>query len=407
VNALPPQTLRTLTPKSSAVRPMPATSQRTPAASKIDRDDRTAALWRRLFFIAMVVLPTVGSGVYFAFVASDRYYAEMLLVARQSVNPTTVQTSLVQSLSAALGPDLDATNAYMIANLITSQNMVRDLDQDGALRRMFSDQAADYLSSFDPKDSDYRLWRYWRRMVAVYIDPVAGLVTVRAQAFRKDDALWLANAIMRKTEQYVDEYDQRSRNDEMRFSEQDVARALEKDTEATAALRAFRDYFGKFNVSDEADADLTLLLAAWTQRIELEVERAISIRMSSASAPTLPTTDASIAALTKQIDELNERLTSTDAKARTTAAAIARFQWLEAERLYAEAIYTAARAAYEHARLEATRQQVYVMSYSPPHVPETAAYPRRVVNTALVFLCTFMLWGIAQLLGSTVADRRV
>ena len=392
---------------------LPATREtRTPAPQRpaMQQEVRATAPKRAirprgLAFLALVILPTLAAAGFYAFVASDRYVAEARLAVRQTKNPMQNVGSLVESLSAMMGPDLDTTNAYMVNNLVRSQNIVRDLDKDGALRRIFSDPAADAFSRFDPSNSDYKLWRYWQRMVAVYIDPVAGLVTIRAQAFRRQDALWIANAVLRKVENYVDEYDQRSRDETMRYAAADVARALEKDRVAIAAYRDYRDFSGKFNVSDDADANLTLLLSAWTQQIALSVQRAASASVSSRKAPTLAIIDGQIEALSRQIDELERKLTSTDAQAKTTSAAIARFNELEAKKQYADAIYNTARAGYESARVDAVRQQVYVMSYAPPSMPEVAQYPRRLANTALVFICALALWGMIRLTWAVVDNR--
>ncbi len=76
-------------------------------------------------------------------------------------------------------------------------------------------------------------------MVVTYIESASGIVTVRVRAFRRDDALNVANAVLRVSEQLVNQMTLRARTESMRHAEEEVRRA---DTLMGSALRDLARY---------------------------------------------------------------------------------------------------------------------------------------------------------------------
>ena len=81
------------------------------------------------------------------------------------------------------------------------------------------------------------------------------------------------------------------------------------------------------------------------------------------------------------------------------------YEELESERRFAETAYQHALEALDRARTNADRQQVYIADFVPPSLPEEALYPHRWCSPGIVFLASFIVWGIGGLTLRSVRDH--
>jgi capsular polysaccharide transport system permease protein len=362
----------------------------------------------RMVFAAMVALPTLAAAFFYGFVAADRYVAEARVAARASHLQEDKAAYLKKAALSmfSLSPSDAMTNAAIVENLVLSRDMVKALDVNGRLRAIYSRPEADLISRFDPDYSNERLWKYWKRMIEADIDPVTGIVTIKAQAFRPDDALWISREVISKLEQFANEYDQRGRDDMLRFANGEVERASAKYLDATIALRDYRDVSGKFDAAGDAASRLTSLLSVLKHKIDLEIEIGAEASLSS-SSPNLAAKRAQVQSLQRQFDDINATITAKNPQTETVSAAISRFERLEVDRAYSGVLYNSARAGYERARVEATRQHVYIFPFIAPRQPDEAVFPRRWVNVLLVFTCALILWGLLRTIIALIADQSI
>jgi capsular polysaccharide transport system permease protein len=114
-----------------------------------------------------------------------------------------------------------------------------------------------------------------------------------------------------------------------------------------------------------------------------------------------------VKALDQQIELLQAQLTSERETANVATTTLARFEELELTRLFSEQLLAIALKAFEQARVTAERQQAYLTVFAAPVVPEEALYPRRGVNTLLVFVCSLILWGVLSLVVAGARDYMV
>ncbi|HLW26553.1 MAG TPA: capsule biosynthesis protein, partial [Kiloniellales bacterium] len=67
--------------------------------------------------------------------------------------------------------------------------------------------------------------------------------------------------------------------------------------------------------------------------------------------------------------------------------------------------YTSAITSLESARIEAQRQQVYLVPIVQPHEAETARFPQRLENVGLVFLASLLVFLIGRLIITGIQDH--
>jgi capsular polysaccharide transport system permease protein len=84
---------------------------------------------------------------------------------------------------------------------------------------------------------------------------------------------------------------------------------------------------------------------------------------------------------------------------------IAGFERLTLQREFADRGLASALASLEQARIEAQRQQLYVVRVIQPQLSEEALYPRRWLLIASVLVASLLSYLIGQLVAATIKDH--
>jgi capsular polysaccharide transport system permease protein len=360
----------------------------------------------RATFVLVVLLPVLAASVYYGLWASDQYAVEIRFGVRQALTPVIADDALAL-LAKGLAVSTIGREPYMVANYIRSQNIVRELDEHGALRAMYSRPHIDFFARFEVADSSERLWKYWQKMVTVSVDRVSGLIMVRVLAFTADDALSIAKAVRRSAEHMVDQSAIRARADDLRAAQDDLARARHQYVDALLALRQVREGEQTVDPEKTIDATATTVVGVTRQKLALERERDTNLKMLSPSAPQIQILNQRIRALDDQLAILNRSLTSEDSKDQTAADTINRFEERELQRHFSEKLLEISQASYESARLEEERQHLYLTSFVDPVKPDKAEYPKRLRMILLTLICGVIVWGITLLLTAAVKDHKL
>lgn len=370
-------------------------------------------------FIGLVLVPSFAAMVYFALIASDQLTAQARFVVRQvglesgdiSGHDSTSAGGLTSSsgTSSSLNLSFSATgqDAYIVTSYIQSRAMVDDIDKELNLRELFRRPEADFWARLKRNASIEELTDYWNSMVTTYIDGPSGIVTLQVRAFRGDDAVAIAKAVLRLSEQLVNRMSDRARRDAMAASEEEVRAAYEKTQVALADLRKFRDAAGIIDPVQAGTEIGKLLIPLLAEKIRLESELFVASRNLDDSAPTIKALKSRLQSAEQQIAELRGRLTSAAGDHTTLAASLAKFEELDLQRQFAEKLYSLAQADLDRARQRAERQSVYLTVFVPPSLPEESRYPRRVAFPILIFIGLAILWSIGAMTIASVEDHRL
>jgi capsular polysaccharide transport system permease protein len=364
-----------------------------------------SARFRRLSFAVLVLLPTVLAGFYFGFIASDQFVAELRLAVRAPQAPKTEDSAMaaIKTLFQRSGSMIG--EAFIVSNYIRSRNILQEIDSDGWVRRIFSRPEIDFLSRFDSTESEEQLWKYWRGKVIPSVDTLSDILTVRIAAFRREDALALAERVMRSAEALVNDYSTRMRADALRTAQREIDAASERYRSALLKLRDFRDADRVVDPIVAATATAQLLLETRLQRIMLERERTVTVGFTSPQSPAAQLLGDRVNALDLQIAKLQAQLTAEHENVKAASETLAKFEELQLARMFAQELLSITLKAYEAARARAEFQQAYLTVFVAPAIPEQPQYPRRFVNTLLVFLISMVAWGTLTLVAASARDQ--
>jgi capsular polysaccharide transport system permease protein len=358
--------------------------------------------WHRIGLLLFIVLPTLLASVYFGLLASDQYVTEIQFSVRgnesEVVDPLQALTGIPGRASPA------AADSYVVINYLQSRDIVRDLDQKIDLRRRFSYDHVDFLSRFDTEDPLEYLLDYWRSMVTASYDPVSNIITVSVRAFTPDDAVEIADNIVKNSEVLVNQLSTRAQQDALSGALAEVQRTEANLRALRETIRQFRDREKVADPVQSAGAKQELLARLQNELATLNSEIASTRSFMAADAPSVVVLLARRTALLQEIERIEQQLGGGE-KTATASNMLSTYEQLETEREFAQKAYVSALSAAERARYEAGRQQRYLTTFVKPQLPEYPLFPRRLEAILLVMLGGAILWGICVLAYHSVRDH--
>jgi capsular polysaccharide transport system permease protein len=358
---------------------------------------------RLLSFVVVVLVPVALATVYYFLIAADQYVAEFRFALR-TVEP--VRAEIGGILQGSVAPSPIGVDSYAVVQYLGSRDVIDDLGKTLDLREMFSRPEADWLARLELPVSIEELVRYWKSQVDAFYDITNGTIVVRARAFRPDDALQLAQAILASAEQLVNDLSARARRDTLRNSEKEVRRTERRLKTALTRLREFRDREGIIDPRKTADATQALAGRIRDEIVRADTELSTVKHYMRADAPSVRMLEARIQSLQTQLRSVESEVTDTEkSRSEVLSRVMGSYERLESERTFAEKAYQHALEALDRARMNADRQQVYIAGFVQPSLPEEPLYPRRFRDVGIALFLCCAVWLIGAFAIQTVREH--
>ena len=367
-----------------------------------------------------VLLPSLAASIYLFAISSDQYVAETRFMVRQAepllgsgfdagVAKKEESSSATPAPASPLGGMINVTSddAEIVASYIKSRAVVDDVSRDVDVRAIFQRPEADFWARLPHDASAEDLSKYWKRMVSANIEATSGIVTVKVAAFRREDALVLAKAIIASSETLVNGLSAKVRTDMMQTAEGEVRRAEGQVRFALADLTTFRNSRHVIDPVLSAESNGKLLLELMTEKIESESEVFIAERVQGPSAPGMSSLRDKLTSINSHIEQLKDEMAGSKALSTNMAATLAQFETLELKKQFAETMYGFAANGVERARVASERQQVYLQVFDPPALPQDYTFPDRWADIVLISFAFLMMWICGATITASVIDHRL
>lgn len=363
-----------------------------PTTHRARRSRRVTRLVTLLSFLALVLVPNILSISYFGLIAADQYAAEARFAVRSGA------MAGLDALSSLTGmPSIQVIqDTQVITNYIESRALVELLAEKADLLGRYSVPEADFFARLNPDKPIERILNYWNQMSQAKIEMPGGIVVFTIRAFRPDDAVALANAVVDASEQLVNEMNDRARRDALANADREFKLAAKRLSDARTALEVARNQEGIIDAGSEAKKSDTLMAALKTQQLEFEQQYAVSRQSVGDDAPQMRNLRARINATTRQIEQLQSEVTNrsgAQGAAPVLTGSMTRLAALDLERQIAQTQYTNAASALERARMTSLSKQVYLTSFVRPSRAEESRYPRRALYVLLTLAGSIVAWG--------------
>lgn len=369
----------------------PKDGGRTPVAPSV-----LHSAWKRTpkSFLAVVVLPTVLTAIYFLGIASPQYVSEARFVVRATgqEQPSSLGVAL-----QGVGISSTQTDAYAVHEYIKSRNALADLGRKVDLLAILSRPGADLFSRFPrpwEKSTTDGLHEALGRFVTVGYDSTTGMSTLRVESFRPADSQLVANALLDGGEQLVNRLNERADQGAIEDALRSVADAEARVTAAQVRLTTFRNREGLIDPSRTAVESSELIGGLLSNVATMRAERT-QLAEQAPQSPQLTILDSRIAAFERQIALEREKVAG---NADSLAPKLETYESLALDRQYADRALTSARTSLDNAQIEARSQRLYLERVVTPNLPTDASQPRRWLSILTVLLSLLIAYGTGSLI---------
>jgi capsular polysaccharide transport system permease protein len=357
----------------------------------------TAWLRENPLFALIVIVPTILGVLYYSLIAPDIYVSESRFVIRSAQHsPQSGLSLLFQNHSQ---DEANSIHDYML-----SRDALRELDRQHSLRTAYARRGADVFDSFPGLNWDRsfeQLYRYYGRHVSVEIDPVSSISVLNVSAFSAQDAYQINSLLLEMSERLVNKLNERSRQDLIRFADDEVKLASDKAKDASLALFDYRSRKSVFQPDQQAQLQLISVSKLQEELISTEAEIA-QLQKISPNNPQISPLNSRAEALRASIASEASKVTSAN---NSLSARAPDFERLTLESTFADKQLGVALAELEAARTEARQKQVYLERVVQPGVPDKAMQPRRIRSSITVFLLALIVWAMTRLLIASVREH--
>jgi capsular polysaccharide transport system permease protein len=359
-------------------------------------------LKRHIVLVLTLVVPTFVAILYYGLVASDIYISESRFLVRSPQHQT--QSGVFGELLQSSGLSRSQDDTYSVHDYILSRDALRELDAKLGVRNAFMSKQVDPINRFAGLYWDHsfeRFYRYYGKHVDVEYDSTSSITTLTVRAFTAQDAQRINDLLLQMSESLVNRLNERSRQDLIRYSEEEVKLATDKATAAAVALFQYRSKHEIFEPDKQAALQLESVGKIQEELVSTEAQLA-QLQKLSPNNPQIIGLDSRAQTLRHAIVTEAAKVTSAND---SFSARAPDFERLTVESVFADKQLGMTLADLETARNEALRQQLYLERLVQPSLPDRAMEPRRIRSVFTVFLLGLIAWGVASLLIAAIREH--
>ena len=351
--------------------------------------------------LLMIGLPTLISGLYYGYWASRQYLTTFQFAVRGAQSAEHLGTASYAGLGSGsvMTPD-----AYVVTEFINSPQAVEEVDKDINLRAIFSYPTVDFWSRLDSNVTMEELDVYWKDRVSAHFDLMSGIISVTVRAFKPEDSLKVAQAIIDHSDRMFTKLNVAAQSDFVRLADENLARAEQRLGEARAKLQAFRGTSGLLDPGKVAAANSGIVDKMREDLGALKTQYA-SMQALSPNAPGLPVLRSRIKVLEDQIRRAERAVEASPVVTPPTPETLGRYETLNLELQFAEKLYTSALEMHEKAYTAAHDRQSYLALFVKPTLAQTSVYPDRPRAIAEIVLAAAVAWFFAVMITYAIRDH--
>lgn len=351
-------------------------------------------------FCLLVISPVLLVAWYLDALATPQYSSSMSFSIRSEElsNPLDVLSGLGELSSGT------TSDAQIVYDFIQSQQIVRTIDAEIDLRGLYSAPENDPVFTIAPDVPVEELLRHWMRMVHVTLDKGSGLVRVQSFAFDPTDARRINRAILRRSQNLVDQLSLLAREDAIKYAADDLEQARARLKEARQDLSTFRSTSRIIDPTIDVQAEGGVSAALQQQLAEAWIELDLIVSSTSREDdPRLTQLRRRVAAIEGRLEQQKQQFAGQAGD--DMVEIVGRFEALLVEREFAEQAFVASAAAFDAARADAGRRTKYLAVHIEPTLADTALYPRGWLIIPVVFAILFLGWAVLVMVAYSIRDR--
>ncbi len=358
-------------------------------------------LFTRLAFF--VFLPTLLAGYYFYAIATPMYATKSEFVIQKAESGQSTLGSLFAGSGLATSQDSITVQSYL-----TSRDAMLRLDAELGFKDHFSDPSIDPIQRLDQNPTNEQAYKLFKRNVKIGFDPTEGIIKMEVVAASPELSAAFSEALIRYSEERVDNLTARLREDQMSGAMESYLAAETKRVEAqNEVLRLQRD-LGVFDATSDASAVMSQVTGFETQLAEKQLQLQQLLDNARPNQARVDGVRGDIRRLEALIAELRAKLTEvggTTALGESLAEISGQLAIAQSDLETRTALLQQALQQLESARIEANKQTRYLEMGVHPVAPDQPTYPRAFENTILAFLVFAGIYLMLSLTASILREQ--
>ena len=374
---------------------------------ELERIQRDIANRRRrniAFLVArlsvFVILPTLMSWFYFAFVATPSYATKSEFIVQQA-------DSAAQGGGGLLGatPMATSQDSIMVQDFLTSREAMLRLDAEHGYRSHFSAQSVDSLQRVPTDATNEALYKHYQDHVTIGYDPTEGVLRMEVAALSPDMSRVFSEALIGYAEERVDSITERKRDDQMRGARESFEESEIKMVAAQERVLQLQEQLGVVDPASETTALMGQITGFETQLAEKRLQLQQLLDNERPNQARVAGAQGDIARLENLIADLRRDLTEAGTRDRSLASMSAELRMAEVDLETRTMMMQESLQQMEAARIEAMRQVRFLSLGVAPIPPDEPTYPRVFENTLIALFIFSAIYLIASITIGILRDQ--
>jgi capsular polysaccharide transport system permease protein len=350
------------------------------------------SLASRVLFVILFLIPFALFIFYELAIVSDRYQSETSIIIGQERSGSTTFNIAFLGLPASA----DDRDADSVVEFMQSRDLLQYLDDKFRVRDHYSSKRVDWWNRLRSAASFEELHAYMPNWYAVSYDTTSKIIRVQLQTFNENYSRTLLEAILAKSQEFVDRLNAKMTADQLKFFDEKMAESDARLKEAKQALLTFQRVNKLMTTESESTLVLRNITTLQTLLTQARADIESASQTLSENAPRLQQLKQGAAALEKQIKREKERLSGTSTSAISELDAQERDIQLNLESVLT--MYRSNLSQLEQARIEAARRVKFLVTVAAPSLADEAQLPIRAYNIAgagVILLAVYFIVAIA------------
>ena len=353
-------------------------------------------------FTWFVLFPTFLVAIYYTFFASPIFVSETHFTVR-SQSDNAIGSASLSGILSGMSSSIATQDVAIVGDYINSKDMLERLDAQLGLKKHYASKTLDWWARLPTDCSTECFLEYYQDKIEILADNSTGIVKLETKAFDAAMAKAMADLILQQSEALVNTLSDQITRDSIAYAEAQHKVTEERFKEAAERLTHYRNITNILDPAEKTGAVMGIITTLESRIAEARAERDQLLSYLRSDNAQVVGLSALIRALEDQVAKENQRLTGQEQV--ELSEILQEYERLTLEKEMAHQLYTSTLASLESARNEASRKQLYLITFVRPLLADSAVEPEGVWNTFTVFALLLLLYVLAGLMITTIKDH--
>ncbi|MCH8474838.1 MAG: hypothetical protein LAT55_06370 [Opitutales bacterium] len=359
--------------------------------------------FRPIIFVGVPSALLLG---YLSIFAQPTYETETQIVIRENGQGSGMQIPGINASLLGGAGGLSYEEGLILQQYLESAAFAEKAANELDLVEHFSEPRQDRFRTLSEAPTREALRRYIRRVVRVQTSSDSGIVVIRVRAFTPEFSQKLTDFVLAESERRINELNRRMVDAKTSSANRELQASEERVQSIRQEVLALQMEHGMVDPAREIAARFDHISSLDRRLVEVRSRIGVKSSFMQENSSELRRLRSEVEALENQRDEEVRRALEGTGE-NNIADLLRTYENLQQQKELALSSYAASFAMAEQAKMEASRQEKFILVISPTHLPEEPVFPQTGIHFLIGFLVILFGYSIGRLVWATVQDHTV